>query len=164
MGPSSKVFLSIFKVSQNSGRSNGAFLLRRPWTVSLSSRNQTRERQGRAAGTSHHKKSWAEKFLLYQRGQIVPTLLLITPRIFRPSYNPVLSFESPEPNQRASERQGRAGTSHHKKSWAGKFLLVTISSAKCTWPFCTDRTSQKMCTKSWSWRLLLGSGKLHLSL
>ena len=63
-----------------------------------------------------------------------------------------------------SGRQGRAGTSHHKKSWAGKFLLVTISSAKCTWPFCTDRTSQKMCTKSWSWRLLLGSGKLHLSL
>ena len=28
----------------------------------------------------------------------------IDPQIFRPSYGPALEFESPEPNQRASER------------------------------------------------------------
>ena len=42
---------------------------------------------------------------------------------FQTFLRPCLEFESPEPNQRASKRKGWAGTSHHKKSWAGMFLL-----------------------------------------
>ena len=65
-------------------------------------------------------------------------------------------------------RLGRIGLMRgSKKSWARKFLLVTISSAKCTWPFCTDRTSQKKCapsspyycSSSGSWALLQREGK-----
>ena len=65
--------------------------------------NQRASEQQGQVGTNHHKKSWAEKFLIYQRRQNMPT---IAPRVFRRSYGPALSLS--RRNQTREQVSGRA--------------------------------------------------------